>query len=833
MLHSWECRGNTIDCKTVQKGAGFYVTKMNIGNIARIICCIKLNQRDAKYIIQLYRDAEVGQLSKAKTSRMIDALGRFKGKSRLMLLVLYFLLTSVLVILLISVPLYVYTIGVLERERSASNDLLLQQVSGDMDFILSQTDSEATKILFNQGVNDIAFKVQHGLYTNVYDKVKDIQDIQSLLNSEMMYHPFINSIYVYLSAEGRVITGTFYSPLGDFYDKAMISSLDATAQSGWLKARDLNQSTLGTGYTAGPARVLTYYHRTGSGYGSNPAVVIVNVNTQAFSNAPEAMGLQFYLAAGNGDILISHNGIPSGNLISAGLDEGQFTGQTKYWVQSLLQTKYLISSSSSTVNDWRYFIFLPYSDVIQPLLRFREIITLVLSLCLALSLLLAFLFGQNYYKPIQRLANQVAEWAGPKYAGGDDFANLGSAFTALVNENKTFGSVMQDNRKTIMEKYILDILTNPTRADQPFEVDFVYPGFFVMCLKVENPASEELQATARLLELSAIEMICNDVCKAMGGELFASRLDDISLALVINTDDTVNALQYANAFRDAVSAKMSLVCTIGVSRMNGPHQLPQAFSEAKRALSYSILYSAGSIVRADDAAAAEFSDNEEAISVLEDQLMAAVGHREIESAIIIAEKIGVLMSSSSPEQFYRMKYIVLHICQKLAELVSPIPELHQQSDVNLFRQYRETERAAHLQELIAVLKDAMKATIRQLDERATQIDAGMLNRVIDYINAHYMENFGLTQLADRVGIHPAYLGRLLKNFSGKSFNQILTEIRVKYAKEFIKDSSLNINDIYIKIGYTNRQSFIRSFKAQTGMTPTEYRNSLAVERLSK
>jgi len=88
------------------------------------------------------------------------------------------------------------------------------------------------------------------------------------------------------------------------------------------------------------------------------------------------------------------------------------------------------------------------------------------------------------------------------------------------------------------------------------------------------------------------------------------------------------------------------------------------------------------------------------------------------------------------------------------------------------------------------------------------------------------ENFkdiSLDKVADKFHYTPEYTSRLIKSTTGKSFTQIVTQIRVEKAQILLMDTNLSVADIAEQIGYESPENFIRVFKKQLQMTPTEYR----------
>jgi AraC-like DNA-binding protein len=55
----------------------------------------------------------------------------------------------------------------------------------------------------------------------------------------------------------------------------------------------------------------------------------------------------------------------------------------------------------------------------------------------------------------------------------------------------------------------------------------------------------------------------------------------------------------------------------------------------------------------------------------------------------------------------------------------------------------------------------------------------------------------------------------------------INSVRLRKAKELLHDNNLTINEIAKMIGYGTAARFIRVFKKGEGITPGEYRNSVA------
>ncbi|TDG00790.1 helix-turn-helix transcriptional regulator [Paenibacillus piri] len=98
-----------------------------------------------------------------------------------------------------------------------------------------------------------------------------------------------------------------------------------------------------------------------------------------------------------------------------------------------------------------------------------------------------------------------------------------------------------------------------------------------------------------------------------------------------------------------------------------------------------------------------------------------------------------------------------------------------------------------------------------------------INKAKRIIDEKYGEPITLQSVADELSIHPVWLSRLFKKETGQNFLDYLTEIRIEQAKVMLRDTSLKIYEIALRIGYQEIQYFGKIFKKRTGITPKEYR----------
>jgi AraC-like DNA-binding protein len=103
-------------------------------------------------------------------------------------------------------------------------------------------------------------------------------------------------------------------------------------------------------------------------------------------------------------------------------------------------------------------------------------------------------------------------------------------------------------------------------------------------------------------------------------------------------------------------------------------------------------------------------------------------------------------------------------------------------------------------------------------------DAALVTRVRNAIRQQL--RLGITRqdmIAEQLGLTPRTLQRKLSQ-ERISYQELLSEVRLEMAADYLRDTSLPIEEIALRLGYSEVRSFYRSFKSATGKTPGDYRS---------
>lgn len=104
-----------------------------------------------------------------------------------------------------------------------------------------------------------------------------------------------------------------------------------------------------------------------------------------------------------------------------------------------------------------------------------------------------------------------------------------------------------------------------------------------------------------------------------------------------------------------------------------------------------------------------------------------------------------------------------------------------------------------------------------------------LEKLIQTHQPHLDEAISLGKLASLLGITPHQLSELLNIHMSISFYDYLNNLRYEESIKLLQDAKqeYSITDIAYRSGFNNRNSFYKIFKQKTGLTPTQFKNTLS------
>lgn len=127
----------------------------------------------------------------------------------------------------------------------------------------------------------------------------------------------------------------------------------------------------------------------------------------------------------------------------------------------------------------------------------------------------------------------------------------------------------------------------------------------------------------------------------------------------------------------------------------------------------------------------------------------------------------------------------------------------------------------HQSKCLSLLYD----TLSHLQENLQEKKILPILRTADRYITDHLSDPGLSNglLAAHLGISEVYFRKLFKSGFGISPGQYIQNQRLEHAKDLLTASRLSVTEISNACGYTSIYHFCRTFKKQTGYTPSAFR----------
>lgn len=101
--------------------------------------------------------------------------------------------------------------------------------------------------------------------------------------------------------------------------------------------------------------------------------------------------------------------------------------------------------------------------------------------------------------------------------------------------------------------------------------------------------------------------------------------------------------------------------------------------------------------------------------------------------------------------------------------------------------------------------------------------AGAAIQFLQYIHLHFPEEICLEDLCEKFCMKPYTVKHIFKELFGKSFEELLAQVRISYACSFLRTSNRTVLEIASLCGFNSQPTFLRHFKRWMNQTPEEYR----------
>lgn len=110
----------------------------------------------------------------------------------------------------------------------------------------------------------------------------------------------------------------------------------------------------------------------------------------------------------------------------------------------------------------------------------------------------------------------------------------------------------------------------------------------------------------------------------------------------------------------------------------------------------------------------------------------------------------------------------------------------------------------------------------EMESEYRQARRSYLTEILRYMDDH-CTSCTLEETAAQFGFHPNALSRLIRQSTGSSFKDLITDGRMAKAAFLLRSTTQPVQEIAQQCGYSNQSFFYKKFAERYGCTPAEYR----------
>ena len=136
---------------------------------------------------------------------------------------------------------------------------------------------------------------------------------------------------------------------------------------------------------------------------------------------------------------------------------------------------------------------------------------------------------------------------------------------------------------------------------------------------------------------------------------------------------------------------------------------------------------------------------------------------------------------------------------------------------------RESALAASEIMLKALLEQLVVLVIRALPRTVGSGADNFISRTLGFLHSNFRDSVSVADAAANVGYTPNYFNTIFRERFGSPFGEYLKKMRLSYAKNLLLSGDASLTEIALEAGFCSLSHFSRTFSAEYGVFPTEYR----------
>lgn len=414
---------------------------------------------------------------------------------------------------------------------------------------------------------------------------------------------------------------------------------------------------------------------------------------------------------------------------------------------------------------------------------------------------------------------------------------------AKSSDIESLKAVFTESIPAIKQQILLDALYGRSSdwdlmADKMRMVGLDINRFWLIVAENDNKSqsgqSSDLDVCGGQMALFAVDGVIKK-CFKNGFTTIMALINGIRAAFIVQCENDENVpcaliLERCESVRVQIENQYDFTISIGISSEgNGIEDISDKFKECMRALEHKFYTGDNAIIPFWDINQLFIQGLLPALSPYKEALMEEIsaGNKNAVSQTLtnLIDRIPSDTDNSVIEQIKSLYRNILTDMYGIRNCVIAAGDSKQANPPDVANLYQFIDKCVNIDELNKLLCEAAVSVTEKCNAYNSHRISLKIQKAMEYVREHYGEQLTLGEVADELGVSSYYLSRIFKKESGLNFVDYLTEIRMKKAKELLRQVEYKTYEVADLVGINDAFYFSKLFKKYTGMTPTEYKNA--------
>lgn len=392
-------------------------------------------------------------------------------------------------------------------------------------------------------------------------------------------------------------------------------------------------------------------------------------------------------------------------------------------------------------------------------------------------------------------------------------------------------------REKLLYDIIYGIITNEDEIEEKMNLFNININNFVLVL-MENDFEEKTTSSQYDKQLCQIGIVNSfEEVFAEKYEVTSIMLNTSRVAFIIqkfdkSTIDITEVSEKCGDLQEVINNGFGFTVTIAVSS-NGTSamELTDKLRECMGSLEYKSYIGTNSIIQYSDLNSFFRYDDYSALENYQKQLLENIKSGNNELVKVTTQNISKYVNTNNINISYLKNFYYSTLSSinniRISVLAIDADKKHEEGrDIaSLLKLIDKCDSVDELNSLLEEVSMRIASRVNSFNNKSLKL---ILRKAIDYIHEHYNEQVTLNEVAENIYVSTFYISRMFKKELGISFVDYLNDVRIEKAKELLKDVKYKTYEVAELVGIPDPHYFSKIFKKYSGMTPSEYKETLFI-----